>query len=131
HYPWTANHRRTRGGPLTLTPPGYQFGLDASSDSRKRVTVGAGAGTYYRSGADYDWYSYVNLQYLPAPKVSVSVGPNLSGATYPLQYVDAIADSSAAATYGTKYVFARLRQPELSAGIRLNCTYSPTFSLTP
>ena len=127
--PWTVSNRRTRGGPLTLTPPGYQFGLDANSDSRKRVTLGAGAGTYYRSGADYDWYSYLNVQYLPAPNVSVSVGPNLSGANYPLQYVDAIADSSATATYGTRYVFARLRQTELSAGVRLNWTYSPALSL--
>src|SRR6266705_1981811 len=127
--PWTVSNRRTRGGPLTLTPPGYQFGFDANSDSRKRVTLGAGAGTYYRSGADYDWYSYLNVQYLPAPNVSVSVGPNLSGANYPLQYVDAIADSTATATYGTRYVFARLRQTELSAGVRLNWTYSPTLSL--
>src|SRR6266705_4769661 len=64
-----------------------------------------------------------------APNVSVSVGPNLSGAHYPLQYVDAIADSTATATYGTRYVFAQLRQTELSAGIRLNWTYSPTLSL--
>jgi hypothetical protein len=127
--PWTVSNRRTRGGPLTLTPPGYQIGFDANSDSRKRVTVGAGAGTYYRNGGDYDWFSYLNLKYLPAPNLSVSVGPNLSGATSPLQYVDALADSTATATYGTRYVFARLRQTELSAGIRLNWTYSPTLSL--
>src|SRR2546427_8673552 len=114
---------------LPLRPPGSQSGLDANSDSRKRVPLGAGAGTYYRSGADYDWYSYLNVQYLPAPNVSVSVGPNLSGANYPLQYVDAIADSTATATYGTRYVFARLRQTELSAGVRLNWTYSPALSL--
>jgi len=127
--PWTVNNRRTRGGPLTLTPPGYQAGVDLNSDSRKRLTVRMGGGTYYRSAHDYDWYSYANVQFLPAPNVSVSVGPNLSGAKYPLQYVDAIADSTATATFGTSYVFARLRQTELSAGIRLNWTYSPTLSL--
>jgi hypothetical protein len=127
--PWTVNNRRTRGGPLTLTPPGYQFGLDLGSDSRKRVTANMGGGTYYRSRQDYDWYSYANVKYLPAPNLSVSVGPNLSGGNYPLQYVDAIADSTATATYGTSYVFARLRQTELSAGIRVNWTYSPTLSL--
>src|SRR3989440_3926276 len=127
--PWTVNNRRTRGGPLTLTPPGYQAGLDLNSDNRKRLTVGMGGGTYYRSAQDYDWYSYADVKFLPAPNVSVSVGPNLSGAIYPLQYVDAIADSTATATFGTSYVFARLRQTELSAGIRLNWTYSPTLSL--
>jgi len=127
--PWTVNNRRTRGGPLTLTPPGYQAGFDAGTDSRKTFTVGAGAGTYYRSSRDVEWWSYVNLQYRPAANVAVTVGPNFSKARYPTQYVDAIPDTAATATYGTQYVFARLRQTELSAGIRLNWTYSPTLSL--
>ena len=127
--PWTVNNRRTRGGPLTLTPPGYQLGFDAGTDSRKTFTVGAGAGTYYRSGQDVEWWSYVNLQYRPAANVQVTVGPNFSKARYPTQYVDAFPDTAATATYGTQYVFARLRQTELSAGVRLNWTYSPTLSL--
>ena len=127
--PWTVNNRRTRGGPLTLTPPGYQAGIDLSSDSRKRVTLSGGGGTYRRSSNDYDWYSYLNLQYLPAPNLSVSVGPQLSGGKYPLQYVTDSADASATATFGRAYVFGRLRQTELSAGIRMNWTYSPTLSL--
>jgi hypothetical protein len=127
--PWTVNNRRTRGGPLTLTPPGYQFGFDAGTDSRKTFTLSAGAGTYYRSAQDVEWWSYANVQYRPAANVSVSVGPNFSKFRNPLQYVDAIPDTAATATYGTQYVFARLRQTELSAGIRLNWTYSPTLSL--
>jgi len=129
--PWTVNNRRTRGGPLTLTPPGYQFGLDAGTDSRKTFTFSAGAGTYYRSAADVEWWSYANLQYRPAPNVSVTVGPNFSKIRNPLQYVSAAFDATgaSAATYDTAYVFARLNQTELSAGIRLNWTYSPTLSL--
>ncbi len=127
--PWTVNNRRTRGGPLTLTPPGYQLGVDAGTDSRKTLTLGAGAGTYYRSRQDVEWWSYANVQYRPAANVSITVGPNFSKARNPLQYVDATPDTAAAATYGTQYVFGRLHQTELSAGIRLNWTYSPTLSL--
>jgi len=127
--PWTVNNRRTRGGPLTLSPPGYQLGIDAGTDSRKTFTFGAGAGTYYRSRQDVEWWSYANVQYRPAANVSMTVGPNFSKAKNPLQYVDAIPDTAATATYGAQYVFARLRQTELSAGIRLNWTYSPTLSL--
>lgn len=127
--PWTVNNRRTRGGPLTITPPAYQFGFDAGTDSRKTFTFGAGAGTYFRSSRDVELWSYVNVEYRPAANVSVKVGPNFSTVENPLQYVDAIADTTAAATYGTQYVFARLRQTELSAGVRLNWTYSPTLSL--
>jgi hypothetical protein len=127
--PWTVNNRRTRGGPLTLTPPGYQFGMDVGSDTRQRFTVSAGGGTYYRSQNDVEWWSYANLQYRPAPNVSVTVGPNLSVGRYPLQYVTDSADASATSTFDRAYIFARLRQTELSAGIRLNWTYSPTLSL--
>ena len=127
--PWTVNNRRTRGGPLTLSPPGYQFGIDAGTDSRKTFTLGAGAGTYYRSSQDVEWWSYASVEYRPAANVSIIVGPNFSKVRNPLQYVDAIPDTAATATYGAQYVFARLRQTELSAGIRLNWTYSPTLSL--
>ena len=127
--PWTVNNRRTRGGPLTLTPPGYQFGLDAGTDGRKTFTVGAGAGTYYRSGNDVEWWSYVNLQYRPAPNMSISVGPNFSKGNYPLQYVADSVDPTATNTFNHAYIFGRLRQTELSAGIRLNWTFQPTLSL--
>ncbi|HEY3279095.1 MAG TPA: DUF5916 domain-containing protein, partial [Gemmatimonadales bacterium] len=129
--PWTVDNRRTRGGPLMLTPPGYQFGFDAGSDSRKTLTVGMGAGTYFRSRRDVELWSYVNVQYRPAPNVSVSIGPNYSTGLNPQQYRSQSYDSTGASagTYDTAYTFARLRQAELSAGIRLNWTYSPTLSL--
>lgn len=129
--PWTVDNRRARGGPLMLTPPGYQLGFDAGSDSRKTLTLGMGAGTYFRSRSDVELWSYVNVQYRPAPNVSVSVGPNFSTALNPLQYRSQRYDSTGASagTYDTAYTFARLQQTELSAGIRLNWTYSPTLSL--
>jgi len=129
--PWTVDNRRTRGGPLLLMPPGYQFGLDLGSDSRKSLTLNGGAFTYFRSSQDVEWSTYVNMQYRPAPNVSVSVGPNLYKQTQPYQYITAIPDSTGGApnTFNTHYVFGGLSQTELSAAIRLNWTYSPTLSL--
>ena len=127
--PWTVNNRRTRGGPLTLTPPGYQAGVDASTDGRKAWVFSANTGTYYRDGDDHEWWAGASVQYRPAPNVSVSVGPNLSLSETPTQYIGAFDDTTATATYGTRYVFAHLRQTELGAGIRLNWTYSPALSL--
>jgi len=129
--PWTVDNRRTRGGPMVTLPPGYQFGIDAGSDSRKSLTLGMGAFTYVRSGEDYDWQTYANVQFRPKPNVSVTVGPNLSGSSNPRQYIGAFADTTGGApsTYDNHYVFGRINQTELSAGIRLNWTYSPTLSL--
>jgi hypothetical protein len=44
--PETVNNRRTRGGPLTLNPPGWQTDLSVSSDSRKNIVFNAADGTY-------------------------------------------------------------------------------------
>ena len=127
--PWTVDNRRTRGGPLMLLPPGYQFGLDMGSDSRKSFTLNGGAFTYFRSSTDIEGSVYLTAQYRPAPNLLVSVGPQLYKSTNPLQYVAAITDTTATSTYGRRYVFGGLNQTELSAGIRLNWTYSPTLSL--
>ncbi|HET8712293.1 MAG TPA: DUF5916 domain-containing protein [Gemmatimonadales bacterium] len=127
--PWTVDNRRTRGGPLVTLPPGYQVGLDMATDSRKSLTLGFGTFTYIRSAEDFDWQGYVNLQYRPKANVQVTVGPQLYRGTTLRQYIDAFPDSTASATYDTRYVFGRLHQTELSAGIRLNWTYSPTLSL--
>ena len=71
----------------------------------------------------------LGLEPRPAANVSVSAGPNLSRELTPVQYVGTYDDSTATATYGKDYVFARLRATEVSAGLRLNWTYSPTLSL--
>ena len=44
-------------------------------------------------------------------------------------YVDVVSDPSATATYGSRYVFARLDQQQISANIRLSVSFSPTMSL--
>ncbi|MGH7895037.1 MAG: DUF5916 domain-containing protein, partial [Candidatus Binatia bacterium] len=127
--PWTVSNRRTRGGPLTLTPPGYQVNLNLNSDSRQPFTFGVFTGTYYRSAADVSWWLGTELQYRPAPNVSVSFEPNLNVGKEPTQYVESYADPAATATFGRRYVFAALAQTELAAGIRMNWTFTPKLSL--
>ncbi len=126
--PWTVNNRRTRGGPLTLNPPGYQADLSVNSDSRKAWVYGLNGGTY-QSRDGRNWYAGGRLEWRPATNVSVSAGPNLSGNVTPVQYVGTYDDTASAATFGKDYVFARLRSTELSAAIRLNWTYTPQLSL--
>ena len=127
--PWTVNNRRTRGGPLTLNPPGYQLDVGMNSDSRKAWTLNFFTGIYARSRHDYNYYISPSVQFRPAPNLSLSVGPNLYWGEAPAQYVGAYADSTATATYGTRYVFAHLSQTEVSAGVRMNWTFSPALSL--
>jgi len=126
--PQTVNDRRTRGGPLSINRPGYQVDMYANSDGRKTVVASLMTGTY-QSSQDRSAYVGVSLSVRPASNVSVSVGPNLSWETTPVQYITQYADSTAPLTFGQRYVFASLKATELSASIRLNWTFNPKLSL--
>jgi hypothetical protein len=127
--PETINDRRTRGGPLTLNPPGYQANVGVRSDSRKSWAWGVSAGTYVRAADDRNAYVNVRFSVRPAPNVALSVEPGLFVNRTPTQWIGAYADSTAAATYATRYVFAALHQTEFSGGLRLDWTFTPKLSL--
>ena len=127
-YTETFNNNRTRGGPLTLNPVGYETSLSLSSDSRKDwvISLDAGASRFYPS---YDWFTEVSLELHLMPNLSFILSP-LYQRTYEFaQYVDAYNDPTATNTYGSRYVFAELNQKTLSASIRLNWTFTPHLSL--
>src|SRR3989449_7454652 len=60
--PWTVNNRRTRGGPLTRNPPGYQVDLSMHSDSRRAWVYGLFGGTY-QSRDGRNWYAGASLEW--------------------------------------------------------------------
>lgn len=126
--PWTVNNRRTRGGPLSLNPPGYQVDGGWETDTRKNWVLNVWSGTY-QAESGRNWYLSPSLELRPASNISVSMGPNLFQEKTPVQYVGTFDAAAATATYGKRYVFGTLHQTELSAGIRLNWTYTPELSL--
>ena len=126
--PETVSNRRTRGGPLTLNPPGYQFNIGARSDSRKTWTLGAFFDTY-QSGWTRSVDVSVEARWQPAPNLALSVGPGLSLGDEAAQWVGAYDDPLATETFGTRYVFADLDQTTLSADVRLDWTFTPKLSL--
>lgn len=120
--------RRTRGGPLTYSPPGFNLFGDFSTDSRKPLRFGA-MGSLDHSAASRMWDAAVEATWQPAPNVNVSVGPNLSRGLSEAQYVTQVEDPTATATYGHRYVFANLDQWTLASNVRLNWTFTPALSL--
>ena len=126
--PQTINNGRTRGGPLTLNPPGYQVDLEFQSDGRKDIVLQASGGTY-QSNWERSWVVNASIEWRPASNVSVSVGPGLERNIEYSQWVDRFDDPSATATFGRRYVFAVLNQTTVSANIRLNWTFTPKLSL--
>jgi hypothetical protein len=127
--PATMSKDRTRGGPLTLNTPGVEVNFNLGSDGRKKLSFNTYEGMYYQGADQYDWWSGLSLNFRPASNISVSFGPNLSGGVTPAQYIGEYDDPSATLTFGKRYVFASLDRTELSAGIRVNWTFTPVMSL--
>jgi len=126
--PETKNNRLTRGGPLTISPPGWELNIQAQSDDRKPLTFGVSTGGYTRSSND--WYRRFNisLDWKPVPNVMLSFSPGVSWDQEETQWIDVFSDPTATHTYQNRYVFGEMSQIEFSASIRLNWTFTPKVS---
>lgn len=127
--PQTMNDRLLRGGPLAQRPRGMNQGFELSTDSRRpliaslelaRSTDVAG-GRRESVSLEIDWR--------PLPQARLRVGPAYDVATAVDQYVQAVADPLATATFGQRYVFATVAQREARLDTRLDWTFSPWLSL--
>jgi hypothetical protein len=65
----------------------------------------------------------------PSSSVSLSVGPSLERTGAIAQYVTAVNDATAVATYGRRTIFSNLDQTEVSMVARLNVVFTPRASL--
>jgi hypothetical protein len=126
--PQTINNRRTRGGPLTINPPGYQVNGSIRSDNRKPWVFAVGAFTYQTSHGG-EVQSELSIAWQPAPNFSLSLSPGVSRLIENAQWVGAFDDDTATATHGRRYVFARMDQRSVSASVRMNWTFTPRLSL--
>ena len=126
--PTTINNRKTRGGPLVTSPRGWEVDLGGNSDSRKPVVVNA-FGYTYQGGGGNNWYSEINVEWKPAPNMSLTVGPGFSKDHTEAQWVGVFDDPAASATYGHRYVFAYFNGTQVAANIRLNWIFTPKLSL--
>jgi hypothetical protein len=126
--PATINNRKTRGGPLMLSPVGREVDLGIMSDSRQSV-VAQVSGFIYSGGGGQTYNIELSTEIKPAPNVNIKIGPSFSRDMTQAQWVNAIDDPTAANTYGRRYVFAYLDQKTVTANIRLNWTFTPQLSL--
>ncbi|NNE45740.1 MAG: carbohydrate binding family 9 domain-containing protein [Rhodothermales bacterium] len=126
--PETISNRLTRGGPLTLNQPGWQFGLEYETDGRKRWAFEFGLDTY-RQKDSRNFSVSTEAVWQPASNISVAVQPEIEWNNEFAQWVGDYEDPLATRTFGTRYVFAELDQVEVSSRVRLNWTFSPVLSL--
>lgn len=121
--------RLTRGGPLASKPAGWTAAAEAYTDNRKAVTVYMYAS--YTRNAVGGWYfsTLPSVTVRPSKSLSMSLGLGYDAGWDAAQYVQTVPDSTDAATFGNRYVFAALRQRDAYATLKVNAAFSRTLSL--
>ena len=99
------------------------------TDQRKALT-GMFMTSYNKDQAG-SWQFNINPQigYRPTSALNFSITPNFTVGPTAAQYVQAVPDTSAGNTFGSRYVFAQLFQHEFDVTLRVSATVSPNLSL--
>jgi hypothetical protein len=120
--------RSTRGGPMMIRPAETEFLLAALSDSRKAVQVNGSADRTYDEYGGGSWSLGLSVA-VTSPRWNLTAGPGVSIGRIAAQYVGTVGDSTAADTFGRRYLFAPLDFTQVSAELRLNLALTPRLSL--
>ena len=129
HYQQAVDDRLTRGVPLALSPESWSLGGNVFSDGRK--SVNAGLFMFYNHEAAGGWNLQIspNVTWHPSSAIVVRLGPSYSVGRSTAQFLGAVTDPTATATFGTRYLFGDLSQHQVDLTTRLNVTFTPTLSL--
>ena len=121
--------RLTRGGPLARQPRFWDVRATLNSDTRKTTRLTANFTQSWTAAAENRTDADVTVSVRPSPALRLSFGPALTLLHTLSQYVAAVPDPVAATTFGTRHVFATLRQREVSMITRVDWTFTPKLSL--
>ena len=121
--------RLTRGGPNAIEPASWSGGFNAFTDNRKMVT--ASLFSFFSRSPAGGWSTSVgpDVTVKLSAAAALELAPSYSVGHSTAQYVAAITDATATATYGQRYVFGALDQHTLDVTMRFNVTMSPTLSV--
>lgn len=129
--PTLLDDRLLRGGPAVLVPGGGYANATYSTDSR-RVVNGQVQGSYsWNTQRGFGNTFSATVRVRPSSFIALSAGPSYSLTRAVRQYVQSVADPTAVAFNGTRYVLSGLKQSTLGMDTRLSVTFSPrmTFEL--
>ena len=130
HRPDSFDGQLTRGGPVVVRS-GYDVeSVQLSTDARARTVLDFTIEEAH--GLDHKTH-YISFRpgmaLKPAPNVFIQLSPGYTRDETPAQYVTTVADPTAVAFNGTRYVFAFIRTKTMSLDTRLNWTFTPDLTL--
>ncbi|HEX5577662.1 MAG TPA: DUF5916 domain-containing protein, partial [Gemmatimonadaceae bacterium] len=125
----TVDDRLTRGGPAAYRPGYVSVNTGISSDPRKSIVGFVGTYNQRGPGEGSNDQVFAEFQVKPRPNIELSLGPSLSWDKSEAQFLGRITDAAATHTFGSRYIFADVKQTTLSLDTRLNYTFSPSLTL--
>lgn len=126
--PETYDDRLTRGGPTVRKRGTTGYHLNLSTDSRGKLSFSTNPNYRVSEAGTVTYNLNLDITYRPTSSVQVSVGPGFNAFAYPYQFVTAAPDSTATEFFGTRYIFAELRQRTLSMNTRVNVVFTPRLT---
>ncbi|MFC2155464.1 DUF5916 domain-containing protein, partial [Acidobacteriota bacterium] len=119
----------TRGGPLSLqlTRTWGEFGIH-SDDRKKWVFELAGYYSTEKSGSDTKLIR-CGIRWKPGSNFNIGIFPDYTLGNNVAQWVTNVEDGLMTETYGTRHIFADIKQDTLSCSIHINWIFSPKLSL--
>ena len=119
----------TRGGPLMIDPAFTRASLNINSDNRNPLVFTLSANYLKGKSVHESWSAAVGLRWKPAGNISLSIEPGFDFNHPSAQWVTAVDDTLMTRTYGTRYIFANMKQKTLLCSLRINWIFSPKLSL--
>jgi hypothetical protein len=118
----------TRGGPLMRLAAARQGQVEVASPAAQQTHLKAGV--YYTTRRDGGSlrYLYGEAGLRPSPRWQMSIAPTVVREVNTRQYVTTL-DGGSAATFGGRYIFARVDRSTVSAQFRLNYTFKPDLNV--
>jgi len=128
YHPTANDDRATRGGPLMERPSLWTAGGEFSSDPRKSITLGLGAGGGKDAYGGWNFAAGGSVGIKASSRWNLTLSPGIERAFTLAQYVGTVPDASATHTYGAHYLFAPLHQTTVAVETRLDFTFNPRLS---
>ncbi|NNM07352.1 MAG: carbohydrate binding family 9 domain-containing protein [Gemmatimonadetes bacterium] len=122
--------RLTRGGPVVKRTGSDYGSFQVSTDARRKAVFDVVFESAWGVGDDTRLFTFrPGLALKPASNVFIQLSPAYTRDRRSEQYVTSVADPTATAFYGNRYVFGYIESTTVSLTTRINWTFSPNLTL--
>lgn len=121
--------RLLRGGPSIRSVGTGFYSASVSTDSRKQWRLNTNPSYSNNTAGGHGTNLNLFASFQPSTQVNISFGPSYSKSLGKLQFVRSVADPTATAFSGRRYILSDIDQRQLGLDTRVNVTFNPRMTL--